>query len=790
MVFISSKRINSVCLEGTARLGAAVLLALFLIPSLALSNDQDDDSKGIPGVPPGIDADKGRRVGTSRKGLPIKPPPPRDGKFHLVEATIDDIHRALQKRELTCTQLVKLYFKRIKAYSGQCVKYDTNGDGLGPDYDFHMPSGKGVYLGVVSPIVNAGQINALQSLNLRPANYTALGFTPPHDPGPRSETDLLDNDPTLPDALEVAAQLDRDFRPTSMRPLHCVPIVIKDQMETIDMRTTDGSLTQFEDDRPAHDGALVAKLRAAGAIIIGKANMDEYAGGTHRSSYAGQMCNPYATDRDGGSSSTGSATAVAANLAVCGIAEESLGSVREPGAKTHVVAMTPTRGLVSRFGTWGANLIRERFGPECRTVGDLAKVLDTIRGYDPRDPITATQVGYTPNASFATFANGKTLRGKRLGIIREFMPNITVNDADSIRVFNEEVIPTLRAAGAVLLESVNARDIAKGWAVDDPSIPNMNIQAIVAEMLPTLDPSFANASTVPSPSTTTGLLPNILRQVFDPVGPLFPPGTDIIWKSVEMFFVPTSFPAEINLRKLDTTPTGNLNQGQYALEQMLVRRNDPQVKRVVDLSIDFDDLDGDGNTTEHISFFRVNDDATGTVVQRNRPSVTPNVGVPAIPSGLTLDTQGEATHLFRMQAIREIVARIMVDYKLDALVYPYETIPPKILTGTSESIAWLTYDGRSNRGINGFTDVSGLPDIGVPAGFTRVVYDRTTRGAPSEALALNPPAVKRDVALPLSVQFLGRMWSEPVLLEIASAYEYARGPRTPPPDFGPLPGEP
>jgi hypothetical protein len=89
----------------------------------------------------------------------------------------------------------------------------------------------------------------------------------------------------------------------------------------------------------------------------------------------------------------------------------------------------------------------------------------------------------------------------------------------------------------------------------------------------------------------------------------------------------------------------------------------------------------------------------------------------------------------------------------------------------------------------GETDASGLPDIGVPAGFTSVVYDRTTRGS-SAALALDPPAIKREVPLPFNVQFLGVPWSEPVLLEIASAYEAARGPRTPPPDFGPLPGEP
>jgi Asp-tRNA(Asn)/Glu-tRNA(Gln) amidotransferase A subunit family amidase len=593
----------------------------------------------------------------------------------------------------------------------------------------------------------------------------------------------------MPDALEVAAQLDREFRTKRrLRPLHCVPMVIKDQMETFDLRTTDGSLTEFANDRPPNDGTLVAKLRAAGAIIIAKANMDEYAGGTHRSSYGGAMCNPYATDRDGGSSSTGSAAAPSANLAVCGIAEESGGSIREPGKKMHLVAMTATRGLVSRYGTWSAEMIRERYGPECRTVEDLARVLDAIRGYDAKDPITATQVGYTPDVPLYQYAQERTLVGKRLGIIREFMPNITVNDADSIRVFNEEVIPTLRAAGAVLLESINPRDIALGWSSDDPNIPNFSIQNVVAEMIPTLEPAFANPSTLPAPNTTTALLPNGLRQVLAPVTELFPVGTDLVQKSVEMFYGITPFPDVINLRKLNNGAAGSINQGRYGLEKMLVRRGDARVKSVLDLSIDFDDLDGDGNTTEHISFFRVGDD--GNLVQRNRPGVTPGTGVPATPTGLTLDTQGEANHLFRMQAIREIVARILADNDLDALVYPYETIPSKILSGTADSIAWLSYDGRPNRGYNSFTDASGLPDIGVPAGFTHVVYDRTTRGDSTEELALNPPSVRREVDLPFSVHFISRPWSEPLLLEIASAYEAARGPRTPPPGFGPLPGEP
>ncbi len=274
---------------GVTLMVASLMFVPFVIESSA---DDDDGLYAGKSSPPGWDKKPYGGVGFTPRGQ-LKKPGKKDDKFHLVEASIADIHAALQRREITCDRLVRLYFKRIKAYSGHCVKYDTNGDGVGPDYDFYMPSGKGVYLGVVSPIPNAGQVNAFQSLNLRPANYTALGFKPPHDPGPRSETDLVDDDPSMPDALEVAAKLDQELRGKgSLRPLHCIPMVIKDQMDTADLRTTDGSLTQFLDDRPPLDGTLVAKLRAAGAIIIGKANMDEYASGNQRSSYGGMICNP------------------------------------------------------------------------------------------------------------------------------------------------------------------------------------------------------------------------------------------------------------------------------------------------------------------------------------------------------------------------------------------------------------------------------------------------------------------------------------------------------------------
>jgi amidase len=301
-------------------------------------------------------------------------------------------------------------------------------------------------------------------------------------------------------------------------------------------------------------------------------------------------------------------------------------------------------------------------------------------------------------------------------------------------------------------------------------------------------------ATVPlTPDLTNGiLLPTTLRDVLAPMAtPLFPLGTDIITKFVEINAGEMPFPEEISLRSLNNGPGGTLNEGRYGLEKMLKRRGDPRVKTVLDLSIDFDDLNGNGNKTEHITFSRINDDATGAVVLRNRPGVTPTTGVPAKANGPSLDTQGQAAHVFRQMTTREIIMRILAEYNLDALVYPYETIPAKLLTGTAGSIAWLSYDGRPNRGYNSFVDAAGLPDIGVPAAFNHTVYDRTTRGPTTdETLALNPPAVKRDVMLPFSVQFMGRPWSEPVLLEIAAAFEKARGPRKAPPGHGPIDGEP
>src|ERR1051325_3471033 len=218
----------------------------------------------------------------------------RPRAFEVHEATIGDIQRALQGKRLTTVGLVEQYLRRIKAYNGTCV---------------NEPQGR---LGPVTTIAHAGQINALSTLNLRPAARERWGFDARKA---RSLTDRVDSAPAMPDALETAAAQDREFARTGrlVGPLHGAVIAVKDQYDTKEMRTTSGGDVQYANDRPPDDATFVMKLREAGAIILAKANLAEYAVDGARSSFGGTFCNPYDTEREPGMSSAGSGTAVAAN---------------------------------------------------------------------------------------------------------------------------------------------------------------------------------------------------------------------------------------------------------------------------------------------------------------------------------------------------------------------------------------------------------------------------------------------------------------------------------------------
>ena len=173
-------------------------------------------------------------------------------------------------------------------------------------------------------------------------------------------------------------------------------MAIKDQYDTFDMRTTSGADAQYANDRPPDDATFVKRLREAGAIILAKANLAEYAVDGARSSFGGTFCNPYDTEREPGMSSAGSASSVAANLVTCAIGEETVVSIRWPAAVNSLVGLAPTQELVSRDGMMGAGL-NMRTGPICRNVQDAAKILDVIAGYDPKDDMTVLSVGRTPS---------------------------------------------------------------------------------------------------------------------------------------------------------------------------------------------------------------------------------------------------------------------------------------------------------------------------------------------------------------------------------------------------------
>src|SRR5215468_6929738 len=172
-------------------------------------------------------------------------------KFQIEEATIEDIQAAILRGELTSTRMVQLYLNRIAAYNGTCVNQPDGVLGLGP----------------ITPIKNAHQLNALMTLNLRPAKRERLGFDRRKA---RSLTDSVDDDPAMPDALEVAAKQDAYFASTGklIGPLHGVVFAIKDQYDTFDMRTTGGMDAGYQNDRPPEDSTFVKRLREAGAIIL------------------------------------------------------------------------------------------------------------------------------------------------------------------------------------------------------------------------------------------------------------------------------------------------------------------------------------------------------------------------------------------------------------------------------------------------------------------------------------------------------------------------------------------
>lgn len=338
-------------------------------------------------------------------------------RFAIEEATVGQIHKAIQDKRLTCLELVDGYLDRIAAY-----------DRKGP------------------------ALHAILAINAA--------------------------------ARDTAGDKDAEFQ-TSGRldgPLHGIPVAVKDNCNTIDMPTTGGSQA-LAGVVPDTESTVTRKLREAGAIILAKTNLHEFAlSGTTTSSLGGQTKNPYDLSRTPGGSSGGTGVAVAANFATLGVGTDTVNSIRSPASANCLVGFRPTRGLVSRAGIMPVSSTQDSVGPLTRSVRDAAVMLDVIAGFDPADPVSARCVGKIPR-SYGVYLDEDGLCGARIGVFRSFLG--TGAQHQCVNQAIAAAVDTLHKAGATVVD-INDASFDADAILDSCDVQKWEFKAQFNEYLGTL----------------------------------------------------------------------------------------------------------------------------------------------------------------------------------------------------------------------------------------------------------------------------------------------------------------
>lgn len=277
-------------------------------------------------------------------------------------------------------------------------------------------------------------------------------------------------------ALETARTLDAQYAKDSSNAgsLFCIPVILKDNYNTFDMPTSGGNVA-MKDSQPLSDAFTVERMRRAGAIILAKANMQEFArGGVSISSLGGQVLNPYDLTRNPGGSSGGTGASMAANFAVLGAGSDTGQSIRSPASANSLVGVRPTRGLVSRNGVMPNSFTQDEIGPITRTVKDAAQLLDVMVGFDDKDPITAFGVGKAPK-SYTAALKKDALKGARIGVMTNLYGKAEANAP--VNAAMENVIANMEKQGATIVRF---------------SLPEYDaLSGVVATDTPEAAPSFA-----------------------------------------------------------------------------------------------------------------------------------------------------------------------------------------------------------------------------------------------------------------------------------------------------------
>jgi len=448
-----------------------------------------------------------------------------------------------------------------------------------------------------------------------------------------------------PHAIETARALDAERRASGPRSLmHGIPVVLKDNVDTHDMPTTAGSAL-LAGSIPPDDAFIVRKLREAGAIIVAKLNMSEFASGGAMSSLGGPMKNPHDLARSPSGSSGGTGIAIAAAYSQVGIGTDTGGSIRGPSTANGIVGLKTTHGLLSRDGIIPLALSFDVPGPMGRHVYDVAAMLTVMTGIDPADDATRKSEGHVA-ADYTTALDGEALSGARIGIARDFL-----GQDQEVDWIIEAALDAMRRHGATVVDvrfPAWFHEVRSDWYT---TIRWREFRAQIPKYLATLQPGY--------PKTLTDLVESAYRI---------------------------------------TAPTDSAvpNPPRWAL---MLREN---------------------------------------------------------ASGSITDPEYLAAHEHGMAFVRSLIEEEMDASELDAIVYPTHPTPPELLAG----------GGRGDRGpspIN-LANLSGFPDLSVPAGFT-------------------------GDGLPVGISFLGKAFSETSLLGLGYAFEQATLVRRSPVNAPPLAGE-
>ena len=760
-----------------------------------------------------------------------------------MEATIEELHAAIKAGQTTCIDIVQAYLDRVIVYNGvasmlvtedgtpvpdapgvvrgkQALRFPTGtiaAPTILPDLDKYQgppleygrmePTASdpdvSQQFGMIAGIPNAGQVNALATLNIRgERSVTCQGDFDRHvndGPLPHGAPPVCEHFRRMPDALERASELDALYGSNpdlEDMPMYGVVFSFKDPFDTKDMRSTGGGDAHYDIDFPARDHLLVEQLRDKGAIIFAKAVNTEYNGragdpggrndpdkvlpsvlGYQRSTWAGNPSNPYDTTRSASlGSSSGSALSVSTNMVMASLGEETRASTRGPSNHNSVALILPHKSLIGfDGGAIGADIYCDRSGIICRTIGDCAKVLDALKDpdegyYDPRDPFTTVPRSSGLGTPFAnhtgmTGAPG-SLKGIRIGIIRESMvfPAGSKTETPIVTAAAQEIKEVLGdKLGAALVESSDPL-----WE-RDPAVESMktDFRSAIARLVPVFMPELLFRLGPDGQPLFQEFAAAILPTEFMP-GKIFGSGTiQPIDYFVALADERIASPVNLNIATIQQQELAMTFR--YHIPQYLSRRAaDWKAMGFTESLVDFPTLN------QRSKFW--GDDQRAAF--KNWEEVTD----PRNPLG---ERQGVTERIMLRELLRRVDMMVLLENHLDALVRLHTPFPPAKIGGPSQHGISGNLRLESFNGPN-----AGLTEVLIPAGYVTTVYDpvfelgsdgRRYLSVPSDVATTIP-----EPGLPFSLVFRADPGKEDVLLKIASAYEAASRRRVPPPAFGPL----